>query len=843
MSALILDWEQAAEQGPAIAGGKGWQLARLAGLGVPVPDGFILAAAASHGRRPGDAVPEAVLAAVARELMRRDWSDRPLAVRSSAAQEDSGTASFAGIHLSRLNVLGVDALEQAIGAVWDSAYSAQATAYRQRLGLSQDDPAMAVVIMPLLPAQSSGVIFTCDPASGRDDQMLINAHWGLGESLVGGQADGDEIRLQGHPVTDDLRETHRRTGAKLRHTRLAAVGGTELADTPADLAARAVLTTEQAVTLGRLARDTARALDFAKPQYDVEWVWDGAAFWIVQARPVTACGRHTYAELRTQPAFWSRGNTREVVPDPLSPLDWDNSLFMVNRMLAQGWELAGYPVLEGAQRAGLFHGRLYLEASLMQWEAFDALGVPPKAINSLMGGRQPEITVPVPHWRQFLRRMAGRLRYMRRSRPLRRAADGNLRRAHEQGAHWRGLPLPKDNAALADLLRHQFAALRGADDLFYLQGSGGGALSALLGVLEKRFPGESHALAAALLAGGDPSVTARQGYDLIALAQVAARDAQALEWLRRTGRDGAGWRQSLPAHSPFRTAFAEFLERYGHRAVAETYLRNPRWRERPDYLLDVILGLIGTDGEALRQRQTAASAEAQKRLDQSLPAWLRRLVRALLRSATQECNHREAARSALMALGEPLRRTLLALGTRLGLGADIFNLCTQEVLAAAEGRLDLHFAMRRAALRRAQLAEWAAVGEPEIITLHGTAPPVAAPAGFTDGAWHGTAVGAGAARGRAHVAARPDAGTGMTQGDILVAPSTDPAWTPLFLKAAGLVMETGGYLSHGAIVAREFGIPAVVNLSGILAQVNSGQMLEVDGGTGTVRRITPSPAG
>jgi pyruvate,water dikinase len=148
----------------------------------------------------------------------------------------------------------------------------------------------------------------------------------------------------------------------------------------------------------------------------------------------------------------------------------------------------------------------------------------------------------------------------------------------------------------------------------------------------------------------------------------------------------------------------------------------------------------------------------------------------------------------------------------------------------------------RATARRQQLVVWARYREPDVIAEHGEAAPLtvqaplaASPAGQL---WHGTSVGSGGASGAAHLALQPGDGLGMAVGSVLVAPFTDPAWTPLFLKAGALVMETGGYLSHGAIVAREFGIPAVANLPGILAQLRDGERLVVDGDRGTVRRET-----
>jgi pyruvate,water dikinase len=361
------------------------------------------------------------------------------------------------------------------------------------------------------------------------------------------------------------------------------------------------------------------------------------------------------------------------------------------------------------------------------------------------------------------------------------------------------------------------------------------------------------------LAGGEPSVTAAQSYELMELAQIAAADAPALAWLRSAGRVGSDWPVQLPRDSAFRQAFTRFLERFGHRGVYESYLRTARWREAPDYLFDNVLSLIGCEPAQLRRRQLQASADARRRLQRELPPWLRPLTGLLVRWAIIERNLREGARSALMAYLEVIRRDLLALGrcwagpSGLESAEDIFHLTLAEVFALAEGHLAAQIAARRAARRKQQLLEWTAVDAPDVIVEHadaggqGVAVPNTPSAAASDSAaagtqpgrlWHGTVVGGGQARGAACVARHPTEALSILEGQVLVAPSTDPSWTPLFLKAAALVTETGGYLSHGAIVAREFGIPAVVNVPGILAQISDGDTLEVDGSRGTVRRVS-----
>jgi pyruvate,water dikinase len=771
-----------------------------------------------------------------------------LAVRSSASTEDSARASFAGIYRSCLNVRGVDALGRAVQDVLDSQWEPVAVAYRERLGLAEDDGAMAVVVMPLIPAVASGIAFTCDPVSGREDQIVIHANWGFGEALVSGQATGDEYRVEASYVSDDLSLVALQIGSKSRTTVAAASGGTELQETPRDLAGRAVLSADQALALATLVRDVAFAVDYTAPYCDVEWVYDGTTFWIVQARPITARARYTYPALAGQPRLWSRGNSRDVVPDPLTAMDWSVSQPVINRIVMPTYVLSGYETLPGVRRAALRRGRLYFESSLMQWEAFDAFGVLPSAYNRFLGGHQPEISVPKPTARELAARAWRSVRFLRRSWRPKSRAKVTLAQTQAEAAERLAQKLPEDNAEIVKQLRAQLIGMRTRDDLFLLQTSSS-AIFVLLDLVERYCPGEGYAITAALLSGGEASVTAAQSYDLMELARIAANDGAALQWLRSTDRVGTDWSVRLAPDSPFRRAFAEFLRRYGHRAVYESYLRNPRWREAPDYLLDSVLGLIGHEPAQVRERQRQSYEDARGRVARSLPVWYRPLVPWLIRMATTERNVREGARSAIVAHAGVVRRSLLALGERLTNTGhlqsvdDVFHLTLLELYALAQGELPGAAGVNRASFRRRQLDEFAAHPDPEVVVELGRAAVQSAPAfaelqeSGDENVWHGTVVGSGRARGAAHVARHPTEALNMPAGAILVAPSTDPSWTPIFLKAGALVMETGGYISHGAIVARELGIPAVVNLPGILEQLRTGDALDVDATRGIVRRL------
>lgn len=839
--ALLLDFAAATAAGPAVAGGKGAQLGRLARYGFSVPDGFVVAtaalaqtmddeltAAARAAGTDGEALAAfrarlqakplapALVATLRHALRQRGWENTPLAVRSSAPMEDSHRASFAGIHRSELNVTGIDAFIDAVRAVWASLWTPQAVAYRQRLGIAE--AGMAVVAMPMVPAVAAGVAFSCDPASGRDDRVVINAVPGLADSLVSGRVSGEEIILETDPVSEDYAVV-RRSGAP------------------------SGLTDAQVVELAHLVREAAFALDYGDPFYDIEWVWDGERFHLVQARPVTARRWHTYPALAGQAALWSNGNTRDALPHVMYAGDWAFSRQLVNLLLEQGWRLAGYPLLPGAQRAALFSGRLYLNAALLQWEGYDAIGIAPAAMNRLLGGHHAEIAVPPASLKQRIVRAGRMLRYLANAGRRRRLGRRQVAAAHAACAGWRAENL----ATLGDdELGRRLLALglhaRRQEGLLFLQGSSGGSLSLLLDRIERRLPGEAHALAAALMAGGEPSVTARQSYELLALAALAAAEPAAAALLRAGSLD---W-QNLPEDSSFRRRFAAFIERYGHRAIYESYSRNPRWREDPGYLLRRIAELMETAPAlpvTLAARQQTVRQAARARLAGRLPWWTQRWIEALAKAATAECNDREAARSAFTAYNEVGRQLLLEIGRRLAArGAlvraeQVFHLLPPEITAALAHRIDGAALCHRVADRERQCAEWEANPAPDVIDAGSAAPVAVSAAGAAAGVWRGTAVGAGLAAGPARIIHHPEDGDRLAPGEILVAPSTDPAWTPLFLKAGGLVMETGGYLSHGAIVAREFGIPAVVNLPGILAAVADGETLEVDGGRGTVHRI------
>lgn len=839
---MLLDWTQTRTLGVSDTGGKAFNLARMAAYGFPVPDGRVLPA--SHYRRwQTDGKPSLAdwpeMQTLAASLP-AGWLEKPLAVRSSALAEDGEQASFAGIHHTVLGALGKEALLAAIEQVYHSVDSPQAQAYRQKFNLGAEAAAMALVIMPLLDADCAGVAFSCNPANNRRDQMLIQATFGLGEALVSGQSDPDEALLE-MPQWQPMRVASYRIGQKQRHSRMNAAGGLQQ-NHAANLAR--VLDDGALLQLASLCRDVAEALDDTRPCFDIEWLQHDGQFWIVQARPVTRLGEVIPPELARQGGFWSNGNSRDVAPYVMSPMDWSLCRWLIDNMLTRYLDYSGSPRLAGSERARLFHGRLYLHLSLMQWECHDSMGVETGIFNQLAGGYQPEITVSPPTLSQKLKQGWRIIKLLARTASLRTQADSLYRQALARATAWRQQDLSAlSDTQLADLLQQrQETLLHGEEGLQALQAGAGGNLSFLLKLLSRYAPGQEYGLANGLLADNPLSFTATQNMRLLALANQARSDSAVVQWLQDPARDNQNWAQRWPQHTPFGAAFGDYLDDYGHRAVYESDTRQPRWRETPGYLFDAIAGLLHIDGQALASRRQGQSANAFAKAERVLPLYWRLMLRALVQKCARDLGQRELARSGIFSYLEPCRLALLQIGTRwqarglLARRDDVFYLSFREVMQMLRGERTQGIAAI-VADRRQQRATWEACPMPDVV--HYGASQAATPvlAKVSGKVLQGLPVASGTAQGRVRRVLVPSDGIHLQHGEILLAPSTDPAWTPLFLRAGGLIMETGGYLSHGAIVAREFGVPAVVNLPGVLDLLQDGERVKVCGDSGRVQRL------
>ena len=769
----LLTWNEAFEAGPAACGGKGYNLARLARYGFRIPRGGVLGAAAP-------------IAQIAPGLTQLGLDHARVAVRSSATAEDSARASFAGIHRSYLNVQGREAVEQAAQGCIDSLDTPEAQSYRRRLGFADEEVRCAVVICEMVNALCAGVAFSCDPTNGRRDLILIDAAEGLGDKLVQG-------------AVNPTRMIWRRFGGLLVRESGPPSG--------------TLLPAEREQELAHIVERIQWALGEGREPQDVEWAWDGENIWILQARPVTVLPRAGWPETASLPTYWSTANLKDNLPGVPSELSWSALCNGIAIALYAANRAARYQIPPGIEIIRRFHGRAYFDLTGMQWAFYDAFGVAPADTVTAIGGSQPEIPVPP----NPLQGPSGRRRRLAGLRLLRRlwANRGKGRAALTIALQYERRLRSKDwtLASRGDLLR-TFAEI---GELQLARLDTAGIANAAAGpwrlALDARVRDDR--LIAQLQTGAGGVATAETGYRLSDVAQGKA-------------------------------TLEEFLDEFGHHAMHEAEFLNPRWAEDPSWIREQLEIMRANPQKVdLRENAAAIRRRAEKELKQRF-GWRTPFLLWLVRRLRAATADREAAKSALVCLMLPVRRIVLEIGRRLTAESKVdapeqaLFLTFIDLTCWLRGYWDGEGARKLARDRIARRESWLAEDAPDLITEEPdgrmTAPAQTAPAGAGN-AWSGLGVSPGRAIGVARILRNPADSARLQFGEVLVAPCTDPGWTPLLQRAAAIVVETGGFLSHGSIVAREFGIPAVANIPRILEALHDGEMVEVDGSNGRVARL------
>lgn len=846
----------------AHVGGKGASLARLISAGLPVPEGFHVTTAAyrsvvAHNELQPDIlsalgrvdfaqpstlegaaqeiqtlfaeaeIPPDVANNIVQAYAALPGSNPAVAVRSSATAEDLPEASFAGQQETYLNVSSPDELLEATKKCWASLWTARAIAYRARQEIPPDQVALAVVVQLLVPAEAAGILFTANPIDGRRNQLVISAAWGLGEAVVGGLVTPDNLVIE----KGNGRVLNRDTASKEVMT-VRVNGGTAEKPVPENLRQVPVLDDAAAAELAQLGEQIEQLYEMPM---DIEWALADGKFAIVQARPITALPATTPAP----PAEWAvpdpdgqymRTSIVDFMPDPLTPLFATMGVPEINRGMQRTMaKMIGgsAPLLENYMTTVNDYAYMYMNLGCRDWLwiLFRMLPAFPRLLRNAEH-----------HWREV-----ARPRYA------------------ETVNRWRSIT-PDALAAtqLLDGTRELTAAM--ADYLTTLQvdtlGAGAGSEGLFTQVYNRFALREGDPPAATLLLGAD-STPIRAEKALYDLGQRCREDSELAAYLldtpsRQLAAELAGEQPLLGERSEWQRRMRQYLAEYGH-TIYELDFAKPVPADDPLPLLETLKLYVRGEGTNPHERQRTLlerrEAAVQATLGRARGLKLR-LLRWTLGLAQSFSQAREDSIFDI-GLGYPtLRRLLHELGRRLAKAGviaepgDIYWLEHDEVERSAAA-LDRGTAPESLIPQvKERMASWRAKRQlapphqlPEKGRVMGIKVDAFMPVGAEEQLGNrlkGVAASPGQVTDTACVLLGPDDFDQMRAGAILVAEVTTPAWTPLFAMASGVVTDIGGPLSHGSIVAREYGIPAVLGTGVATRRIRSGQQVTVDGTAGEV---------
>jgi rifampicin phosphotransferase len=860
-------------------GGKSVNLGVLSSGGLPVPGGFCVttdayrlvvqrrlddvmdklagatdpggvAEAAEEARRRVLAVePSAELRTAIIDHYNDLGDDEPVAVRSSATAEDLAYASFAGQQDTYLNVVGPAALLDAVRRCWASLWTDRAVSYRNANGIDHRSVALAVVVQRMIDAAAAGVMFTANPITGSRNETVIDASPGLGEAVVSGAVNPDHFVVNAL----DRRIVSRRLGDK-RVMITSTPGGGTVHHELADQSSEACLDDDQVLRLVDLGQQVQRL--YGAPQ-DTEWALDAAGkLWLTQARPITTLyplARTHRPGLRVLMCFTlAQGLTRPITPMGIAAIRLIGTSVATALNMPPAEPLAGPPAMHAPGQRIFLDLTSVLRNRIGRRAVIKIFGVMEARASAVLKtlAERPEFSIIEQSGHSALRHIAGAL--IRNKVPVRVAAGlANPELAYrgvaatERRLH-QALTLPANATASQRL---DFVEQRLGDLFLLMPRTFAYAVGGLLMLAASRRllrdvaqPGELQEV----LRGLPHNITTEMDLALWELTEEIRNDVPARAVFTELAVPDLLQRYRERALPPVaQRGLQGFLRRFGHRAVAEIDIGMPRWSDDPSHLLGVISNYLRLDTEDLdpvsQFRAGEAKAESmitsltvraaeRSRLRARLAGWTLRRVRQLV-------GLREAPKFLLVTALAKMRAQLKEVGRELADAGridhtdDVFFLDVGDARRGVAGE-DLRALV--AERREAYQQELKRRHIPRLLLSDGTEPEaVAVEAARADGALAGSPASAGTVTGRARVVLDP-VGAHLEPGEILVAPSTDPGWTPLFLTAGGLVMEMGGSNSHGAVVAREYGIPAVVGVPEATHKIVTGQLITVDGAAGLV---------
>lgn len=831
MNALYTIPLDQAEQHTALIGGKAASLIELRRAGFRVPKAVCVTTTAYHAwRRAGE-----LEGTIRAELLAAFHGLRaPLAVRSSSPAEDLPDASYAGQYTTVLGVRSESALLAAVEACFRSASSAAALAYRDARG-EAGSAEMAVLIQELVPADTAGVLFTMNPVTDRADQIIVNANFGLGESVVSGHAEPDTFTID----KAGRMPIERRLGTKRVATQTLDEG---VAEQPLDHARQATycLSDSQLAAL----RDAALALEghYDCP-IDAEWAFVGDTLHLLQARPVTTGFAAYHAalldrwardrELRDDPnAIWVRGSVLSGLR--LSPLYYSEMSPFFADMFVRIAALHGAPPIRH-KVFSYYDGYTYTDAE------FSTTADP-------AGEIRPESPFG-PAWKSNLRIA---LRH-----PLTLAFWCNIDYYNRQ---WRTVWWPDIEARRPKLDSASAVEIRAFIEFIEKQrrersvvaglavGYAPNFVGLLAWLLQRWLPAAPPETLGILTSGLPDSLTHAENVELWDLAEEARRQPELRAALKAGEFDALA---TLPGGLGYLAQVDAFRRRHAHRGCSDRDIYQPRWGDERGLVLQQVKLMLGFGSEAdpraahrrTEQRRLALEADLLARLRGPLGALRRTLLRRVARITQRYVMHRDNQRHTFEPYFLELRYAYRALGDRLTARGllnsrdDVFFLAKSEIYEHLDGQLADAKLASRARWRRAW---WERVTRTEPPGwLRGRRPyDPAQDQGPGDADLAGSPGAPGVATGPVRVIASLQELDRIRRGDIVVTYAIDPAWTPVFATLGGVISVEGGMLAHAAVLGREYGLPVVLGVRNATQRLKDGDLVRIDGTAGTVALVT-----
>ncbi|WP_264555845.1 PEP/pyruvate-binding domain-containing protein [Halocatena marina] len=883
-----------------LTGGKGANLARLVAADFPVPDGFCVTTAVYHEfiissevqttieslelLEPDDSeritemsaeirseirqrdLPETVQTAIVNALKGLDAS--AYAVRSSATAEDLPTASFAGQHESFLAITEPETVLDRIRDCIASLFTDRAVAYRLQNDVSHDAVAMAIVVQEMVDPEIAGVLFTADPVSGNRHIASIDANYGLGDTVVAGEVSPDNVRVDQR--TGDVLEYEIGEKSHALYTNREEEG-TKAVDISSEDQESRTLSDTKLRELVELGTQVDKLL--GGPQ-DIEWAFVDGDVILLQSRPITSLFPLPSPSPSPPPSlspsrssdddrrhiYFCMGH-QQAMPEAIPPLSVGLLQEMVNSSASRLRQTDEPIAVEAGHRiyvdlTPLLHNRLTRRVVLRILTSMSEPAA--RTIAELIEERQTPPPAGVADRLQTISRVVHTLpvavsaaprlvaRFVRPfirgpqdSERVYEVVESNGQQIAERVSQ------PRSQADQVRVIYEEIGLGTLATKIvsqsmpLFLAGAIAGS------ILERLYPNAEDDLDA-LGKGFDDEIATQINQRLGDLADLARQHPAVVDALE--SKAPLSEIEQVEGGENFVTAFDAFLDDFGHRSSSEIDFSRPRWKDNPAILFQTIRSTLAQSDhgehrehlERLKQNAAQSAAALEARAGRGLVGFIKKpIVRRLIRvyrGGIQLREYHKHGAAHFFAIAHDVfadaGETLAAEG-RIDQSSDVWYLRKDELLAALEGEtpLDVDFEQRQRTHDR-----FASMTAPPLLMSDGETPMVAADTKIAADALVGTPVSSGVVEGPARVVYDPSKES-LEKGEILVAPSTDVGWTPLFQNAAGLVMDVGGQMTHGALVAREYGIPAVVSVSNATTDIQTGEWIRVDGKRGTVERL------